>query len=200
MNQSFTNNSFNCTYGCQNANDCQYYDDMNNLPAQPVASAFIENGNYYNETNNLNSNQYAYSGDSVVPVSNYDNQQITTNYSQQNFTPQNSAPYEYYVADPNMNGSSTTYPGYFIDNIPTYPPCQGPQPWNYAQCYGYYGEPPCQFANVVDMEDFMWVGSKNIVIYQFHMEPFDGVFASSSVSITLDGCYQITWDSTHIFR
>lgn len=41
----------------------------------------------------------------------------------------------------------------------TYAPCQGPRPWNYAQCYGFYGEPPCPLVNLVDMEDFMWVYS-----------------------------------------
>uniref|UniRef100_A0A182SZL1 Uncharacterized protein n=1 Tax=Anopheles maculatus TaxID=74869 RepID=A0A182SZL1_9DIPT len=36
-----------------------------------------------------------------------------------------------------------------------YAPCQGPPPWNYAYCYGYYGQEPCPFVNMVDMEDFM---------------------------------------------
>uniref|UniRef100_A0A182VYM2 BHLH domain-containing protein n=1 Tax=Anopheles minimus TaxID=112268 RepID=A0A182VYM2_9DIPT len=36
-----------------------------------------------------------------------------------------------------------------------YPPCQGPPPWNYAYCYGYYGQEPCPYVNMVDMEDFM---------------------------------------------
>lgn len=46
------------------------------------------------------------------------------------------------------------YPCTFPD-IPTYPPCQGPRPWNFAYCYGYYGEPACPLINMVDMEDFM---------------------------------------------
>lgn len=37
----------------------------------------------------------------------------------------------------------------------TYPPCHGPRPWNFAYCYGYYGEPACPLINMVDMEDFM---------------------------------------------
>lgn len=45
---------------------------------------------------------------------------------------------------------SPTFP-----DIPTYPPCQGPRPWNFAYCYGYYGEPACPLINMVDMEDFM---------------------------------------------
>lgn len=37
----------------------------------------------------------------------------------------------------------------------TFAPCEGPQPWNYAYCYGYYDEPACPMMNLVDMEDFM---------------------------------------------
>lgn len=39
--------------------------------------------------------------------------------------------------------------------LPEYAPCQGPRPWNYAYCYGFYGEPACPMINLVDMEDFM---------------------------------------------
>lgn len=161
MNQYYNDNSFNCTYGCQNANECQYNNSVNNLPSQqPVASSFVDNhtaANYYNESANLTGAQYVYGGDSVVPVNNYDSGQVSVNYAYQNFPSQSSAPqYEYYVANPNMpSGSNAQAGGYFTDNVESYPPCQGPQPWNYAQCYGYYGEAPCQFSNVVDMEDFM---------------------------------------------
>lgn len=44
---------------------------------------------------------------------------------------------------------------YVDDNIATYAPCQGPPPWNFAQCYGYYGQAPCSLVNIIDMEDFM---------------------------------------------
>lgn len=37
----------------------------------------------------------------------------------------------------------------------TYAPCQGPRPWNFAQCYGFYGQPACPLLNIIDMEDFM---------------------------------------------
>lgn len=37
----------------------------------------------------------------------------------------------------------------------TYAPCDGPRPWNYDYCYGYYGEPACPMISMVDMEDFM---------------------------------------------
>lgn len=41
--------------------------------------------------------------------------------------------------------------------LPDYPPCQGPPggPWNYGYCYGFYGEAPCPYVDVIDMEDFM---------------------------------------------
>lgn len=48
---------------------------------------------------------------------------------------------------------SNEYSGY--PEMSTYPPCQGPRPWNFAYCYGYYGEPACPLINMVDMEDFM---------------------------------------------
>ncbi|GAB0087527.1 protein similar [Sergentomyia squamirostris] len=61
---------------------------------------------------------------------------------------------------PNYN-YTPSYPDYYQGNFyqpdpPTsYAPCQGPRPWNFAYCYGFYGEPPCPFANMIDMEDFM---------------------------------------------
>lgn len=39
--------------------------------------------------------------------------------------------------------------------LPDYAPCQGPRPWNFSYCYGFYGEPACPLVNLVDMEDFM---------------------------------------------
>lgn len=166
MYQYHIDSTFNCTYGCQNANDCQYSsNNANNSTTQQVSTAFpntfVDNSSNYNNLSNQNtiSNQFSHGGDSVVPVNNHGNQGgIPANYEYPNFMHQSnsSIPYEYYVENPNTGNSSNTNFGYFIDNIQSYPPCQGPQPWNYAQCYGYYGEAPCQFAAVgVDMEDFM---------------------------------------------
>lgn len=45
---------------------------------------------------------------------------------------------------------------YRYPEMQTYAPCAGPKPWNFAYCYGFYGEPACQFTNIVDMEDFMY--------------------------------------------
>lgn len=41
--------------------------------------------------------------------------------------------------------------------LPDYPPCVGPPggPWNFGYCYGFYGEAPCPYVDVIDMEDFM---------------------------------------------
>lgn len=50
-------------------------------------------------------------------------------------------------------GPTNEYGSY--SEMSTYPPCQGPRPWNFAYCYGYYGEPACPLINMVDMEDFM---------------------------------------------
>lgn len=42
---------------------------------------------------------------------------------------------------------------------PSYPqlaPCEGGTgPWSFNYCYGYFGDPPCPFTNVIDIEDFM---------------------------------------------
>lgn len=40
-------------------------------------------------------------------------------------------------------------------SMATYAPCQGPAPWNFSQCYGFYGQAPCSLVNIIDMEDFM---------------------------------------------
>lgn len=50
--------------------------------------------------------------------------------------------------------SEEVYPSYY--EYPQYAPCEGgPGPWNFNYCYGFFGEAPCPYANVIDMEDFM---------------------------------------------
>lgn len=45
---------------------------------------------------------------------------------------------------------------FYPEPMPTYPPCQATaQPFNFAQCFGFYGDAPCQYINIIDMEDFM---------------------------------------------
>lgn len=43
----------------------------------------------------------------------------------------------------------------FAEPLNGYAPCEGPRPWNFAQCYGFYGEPACPLAKIGDIEDFM---------------------------------------------
>lgn len=147
MNNNFpVDEQFNCSVGCANANQCEYY---NNLPSNQVVSQlqnYVENGNFYY------GGGY---GDSVVPsnqfVGNNHQMQNYQSYPNQSILPPTNNLYNQNV-EANAGHQAANY---FIDNVQSYPPCQGPQPWNFAQCYGYYGEEPCQFANVVDMEDFM---------------------------------------------
>ncbi|XP_058055586.1 protein similar-like [Anopheles bellator] len=56
------------------------------------------------------------------------------------------------VGAPNLSSASFLEQPYVSAN---YAPCQGPPPWNYAYCYGYYGQEACPYVNMVDMEDFM---------------------------------------------
>ncbi|XP_052562291.1 protein similar isoform X1 [Culex pipiens pallens] len=62
-------------------------------------------------------------------------------------------PVSYSAAPPQVNHAYLEQP-YPLPNVP---PCQGPPggPWNYGYCYGFYGEAPCPYVDVVDMEDFM---------------------------------------------
>lgn len=150
MNQFAVNDQFNCSVGCENPNQCEYYNDLPPNQVIPQLQNYAESGNYF-YSNNFD--------DGVVPANSYpsiNNQQVECypSYQELNQTavqPDNVL-YNQTPADQTAGFSGGSY---FIDNVQTYPPCQGPQPWNYAQCYGYYGEAPCQFANVVDMEDFM---------------------------------------------
>lgn len=136
---------FNCSVGCESDIQCEY---NSNVPSnQAIPQNYIANGNYYGRAFD----------DGVVPSNYYENNnqqmQCYQNYPEQNTTAmQQTSAFQQGV------DSSASYSdgSYFTDIAQTYPPCQGPQPWNFAQCYGYYGEEaPCQFSNVVDMEDFM---------------------------------------------
>lgn len=55
------------------------------------------------------------------------------------------------------NNLNVSNPSVHFENnaIISYAPCQGPKPWNFAQCYGFYDQPPCPLAKIIDMEDFM---------------------------------------------
>lgn len=149
MNQFPVDEQFNCSIGCESANQCAYY---YNLPGNlPPTQMIPESQNYAVNDNLYYSNNY---DDGVVPSNHYENSgqqmQAYQNYS----NPMQSTAY---FNQSNSQSAGFSGGSYFIDTAQTYPPCQGPrtQPWNFAQCYGYYGEAPCQYADVVDMEDFM---------------------------------------------
>lgn len=148
MNQFGGKEQFNCSFGCESANQCEYINDLPPNPVMPGPQNFSDNGNYFY------GNTY---DDSVVPSNYYENNsqqmQCYSNYPNQNapaMQPTNEFGQQGATSSAGYSGA-----GFFTDTAQTYPPCQGPQPWNYAQCYGYYGEAPCQFMDVVDMEDFM---------------------------------------------
>lgn len=65
----------------------------------------------------------------------------------------------HFNTDAHYLSSSLPLPAYVDDAngnaLVTYAPCQGPRPWNFAQCYGFYGQPACSLVNIIDMEDFM---------------------------------------------
>lgn len=142
MNQFVVDEQFSCSVGCESANQCEYYNNLPPNQVNPQLQNYVEGDNFY-YGNNID--------DGVVPSNSYAScdQQMQTfqNYPNQNTMQQGTGFYNQSAGFSDGN--------YFIDNAQTYPPCQGPQPWNFAQCYGYYGEAPCQFANIVDMEDFM---------------------------------------------
>lgn len=189
MNNNFYypyDDNANCSYGCENANQCEYNHGNFNYnnpqqqqhPSQQNQQQIFDNTNYQFANNNFNNFD-----DSVVPRNFYENNTATNNHTsinnyqvhhvqqQQNFNSQlnfYSTSNAHYETTNQYNNTTTTVavatanntenPINYVNNeyFQTYPPCQGPQPWNFAHCYGYYGDSvPCQFSNVIDMEDFM---------------------------------------------
>lgn len=134
---------FDCSFGCESANQCEYYNNMPPNQVIPQMQNYVDNSNFY-QSNNYD--------DGVVPMN-----QLANNIDQQPMQSYQNYPDQNVVQAPTFYNQHAGFSGgnYFTDTAESYPPCQGPQPWNFAQCYGYYGEAPCQFANVVDMEDFM---------------------------------------------
>lgn len=146
MNQFPVEEIFNCSFGCEAANQCEYNNHLPSAQVMQQTQNYNDSGNFYY------SNNYE---DGVVPSNSYENydnsvQQMQTYQSYCN-PMESSAYFEQSV----NQGAGYSGGNYFTDTPQTYPPCQGPQPWNFAQCYGYYGEAPCQYADVVDIEDFM---------------------------------------------
>ena len=161
--QSF-DESFNCTNGCESANQCEFNNGSNNYVAyqynQPPQQQFFTAAN-----NECVSNNYE---DGVVPSNSFENgyQQQMHLIQPNNYVASNNQFNNYYYglnSDFNVAGSSVTSYDNNLNMNPSdnysyqsYVPCRGPRPWNFAECFGFYGEAPCQYANVaVDMEDFM---------------------------------------------
>lgn len=151
--QNSLDESFNCTYGCENANQCEFnnFIEPNHYqPQPPQQQAYpINNGNIASAV---------HYDDGVVPSNLYENGSYQQHYMIQN---------NYGGVNNNFNGANVTqnvsnatpYSGnsenyYYLEQ--SYTPCRGPRPWNFAECFGFYGDAPCQYANVaVDMEDLM---------------------------------------------
>ena len=160
--QSF-DESFNCTNGCESANQCEFNNGSNNYVAyqynQPPQQQFFTAAN-----NECVNNNYE---DGVVPSNSFENgyQQQMHLIQPNNYVASNNQFNNYYYgvnSDINVAGTSvTSYDNNLLNpsdnySYQSYVPCRGPRPWNFAECFGFYGEAPCQYANVaVDMEDFM---------------------------------------------
>lgn len=172
MNNTNPYFNYDCPIECENANQCEYYnfnDNVNYNLQYPQQQPIQNNENF--QFNYNNGNNFSAYDDSVVPTNFYENSnndnvssyQPYQTQQQQTFNqiPSSSNAVESYSH--NNNNSDNTHTGVYptnfnyayADSLQTHPPCVGPQPWNFAQCYGYYGDAPCQFANVIDMEDFM---------------------------------------------
>lgn len=158
---------FNCTYGCENATQCEFnnFFEANQYPQQqqqhlllpePIPSQqqpFPINKNNASFTQCINNYE-----DGVVPL--ISNSYESGNYQQQYLTQSNynGVSNNFYGANASQNAQSFSGNNnenyYYMEQ--SYTPCRGPRPWNFAECFGFYGDAPCQYANVaVDMEDFM---------------------------------------------
>lgn len=96
----------------------------------------------------------------VVTTAEQQQQQTHTNSNNNN---NNNMEYYHRPMSMHFNNDTNSYlplppPSAYVGDgnaIVSYPPCQGPRPWNFAQCYGFYGQPACSLLNIIDMEDFM---------------------------------------------
>lgn len=160
----------NCNFECENANQCNYHiynynNDNANFNLNQQQCPQQQQVQYLANFNNFD--------DSVVPSNFYENNNDNANFLpyqmhqqpsfNQNNLYSNVAESSSVISNSvNINNFTSTNSAYttnynfsYPESLQTHPPCGGPQPWNFAQCYGYYGDAPCQFANVIDMEDFM---------------------------------------------
>lgn len=160
QSQNSLDKLFNCVFGCENATQCEFLDFIepsNQLqqqqqqpePLPPQQQSFPINDNNTNLTQCINNYD-----DGVVPSNLYKNGSYQQQYSiQNNYSAVNNNLYGANVSqNAQYSGNNENY--YYMEQ--SYTPCRGPRPWNFAECFGFYGDAPCQYANVaVDMEDFM---------------------------------------------
>jgi hypothetical protein len=167
MNNFFQVDAFNCTYGCENAAQCEYNNGNNFITANQYQVAQQQQQPFINSTTQCVNNKNF--DDGVVPSNLYENSnayqhqqmhliQPNNNYGGAQFNDLSGANFPVSAAPSaisyNNNNNNNSDNNYFIEQSNV--PCRGPQPWNFAECFGFYGDAPCQYANVaVDMEDFM---------------------------------------------
>lgn len=168
MNNFFQVDAFNCTFGCENAAQCEYNNGSNFIAAnqyqlaQQQQQPFVNN----NATQCVNNKNF---DDGVVPSNLYENSNAYQHQQQQmhliqpnnnnygggaQYNDFSAANFPISAAPSAISYNNNSDNNYFIE--PLNVPCRGPPPYNYAECFGFYGDAPCQYANVaVDMEDFM---------------------------------------------
>lgn len=135
---------FNCNNGCQNASFCEFNNNVNTTNQyQPLTAFTSEQYAYSNNADFTNSVRNC--DDGVVPS--YQRQLVQND----TYDGKNNNTFSANVSSVSSFGENENY---FLEQ--SYTPCRGPRPWNFAECFGFYGDAPCQYANVsVDMEDFM---------------------------------------------
>lgn len=167
------NQDWSCFNSCESADQCQFSQNQKRQKVDAKLSGNFEENYFYNLHENLECGQFESTVNVEKPSCRFAtplecnqqsffprfNNQTFLNYNTQ-FIPQPTQNFplnqtSYYSTSWNRGANFPNHynPGNFYTQ--TYAPCQGPQPWNYAYCYGSYDEAPCQFSNVVDMEDFM---------------------------------------------
>jgi hypothetical protein len=131
-------------------NSMDVYDDYNytNSDESAVQSSF-ESEMFYSGSQYYPSNGVNYSHEAEVLPNN------GLSYLGEGFPPKILGNSGAHIVRDSTNFNDMTMDDLYNQSFETHAPCQGPQPWNYAYCYGFYGEDPCQFSNVVDIEDFM---------------------------------------------
>lgn len=169
MSEHFQNDSFECSFDCTTANQCAYYNELGGnstfnhtypLPQQvmpPSLPTFSHQPNEQVQPFTNEANYFSNYDDGVVPMNAFENSEPQHAIFGSEMYDLNSAVVTMPFNDSHDDQPTQYHNGYSDQNQMSFPPCQGSQqhPWNFAHCYGFYGEPACQFSNIIDMEDFM---------------------------------------------